>query len=207
MFRCTQVSALCWAAAMIPRDYTLEHPRSALLPAASCALGDMVIPWSSPQVPHVWSDTCHVGARHKPTLHGAGSSAVTDRCMVISAHFQTHMWIGSTSAGITAKSWWYIRLQYYFIVSLMAFPFPKQSYTISPPYRNKGKHWNFCICNQMETTTSPDVINTIRGVEKIWQLVIVAFSGKDDDRACRYLQDLLQTEGDLGAGTSHSWKS
>lgn len=54
----------------------------------------------------------------------------------------------------------------------------------------------------METITSPDVINTIRGVEETWQLVIVAFSGKDDVRACRYLQDLLQTEGDLGAGTT-----
>lgn len=54
----------------------------------------------------------------------------------------------------------------------------------------------------METITSPDIINTIRGVEETWQLVIVAFSGKDDVRACRYLQDLLQTEGDLGAGTT-----
>lgn len=199
MFRCTQVSALCWAAAMIPRDYTLEHPSSALLPAA---LWETWWYRDPSHRSHVWSDTCHAGAGHKPTLHRAGSSAMTDGCTAVSAHFQTHVGIGSTSAGITAKSWWCIRLQYYFIVSLMAFPFSTQSYTTSPPYRNKGKHWNLYICNQIETITSPDVINTIRGVEETWQLVIVAFSGKDDVRACRYLQNLLQTEGDLGAGTT-----
>lgn len=56
-----------------------------------------------------------------------------DGYSAVSAHFQTHVGIGSTSAGITAKGWWYIRLQYYFIVSLMAFPFCTQPYTTPPP--------------------------------------------------------------------------
>lgn len=56
----------------------------------------------------------------------------------------------------------------------------------------------------METITSPDGINTIRGVEVTWQLVTAALPDKSNARAHGYLQDLLQTKGELGAGAAVS---
>lgn len=56
----------------------------------------------------------------------------------------------------------------------------------------------------METVTSPDAINTSRGVEVTWQLVIAAFPDRGDARAHWYLQDLLQTKGEVGAGAAVS---
>lgn len=56
----------------------------------------------------------------------------------------------------------------------------------------------------METSTSPDAINTIRGVEVTWQLVTAVLPDTGNARARRYLQDLLQTKGELGAGAAVS---
>lgn len=56
----------------------------------------------------------------------------------------------------------------------------------------------------METITSPDGIITIRGVEVTWQLVTAALPDKGNARAHGYLQDLLQTKGELGAGAAVS---
>lgn len=56
----------------------------------------------------------------------------------------------------------------------------------------------------METITSPDGINTIRGVEVTWQLVTAALPDRGNARAHGYLQDLLQTKGELGAGAAVS---
>lgn len=50
----------------------------------------------------------------------------------------------------------------------------------------------------METITSPGATNTIRGVEVAWQLIAAALPHKGDARACKHLQDLLQTKGELG---------
>lgn len=103
------------------------------LPSCCCQLcfgghSDAMIlllgPWLEQDLPSRSSAQTPMAQSKQPCCDGYSA---------VSAHFQTHVGIGSTSAGITAKSWRYLRLQYYFIVSLMAFPFSTQPYTTPPP--------------------------------------------------------------------------
>lgn len=183
---------------MLPGGYVPEHPSSALPPASSSTCtrhhsggrGEAVIlptghtfgvipAWQKPGP--------------NPPWHRANSSSTTDWHKATAACFQTHVGIGRMEK---QPSRWYSRLQLYFIASLMAFPFSVHYYVTSLPYRNKRKHWNFYFI--METITSPNAINTIRGVEVTWQLVTAAIPDKDGARAQGTCRTSCKQKANLG---------
>lgn len=185
---------------MLPRGYVPEHPSSALPHAASstctrhrsggCGTA-MILPTGHAFVViPAWQEP-----GPNPPQHRANGSSTTDWHKATAVCFQTHVGIGSMEK---QPSRWYSRLRHYFIVSLMAFPFSVQYYVTPLPYRNRRKHWNFYFI--METITSPNAINTIRGVEVTWQLVTAVVPDKSNARAPGYLQNLLQTKSKPWAG-------
>lgn len=198
-FHCTQVGALCWAAAMIPRDYT-GQPRalpSCLLPALLWGHGDamMLLTSALPGVtPAIQELSRNPMAQSKQQCHEWRTQHNTSP-----VSFQTPVGTGSTSAGTAAKSWPYIRLQYYFIVTLMAFPFSTQSYTTSPLYRNKETlEFIYLLPNGNYYLSRCYQHHQRRGRN----LTACKLEHSQAKRMSEPASYLLQTEGELGAGVT-----